>query len=60
MNGNIISMVIGAVIALVGTAVTLGTYQAASGGGQFVVAWGAILFGALQFLSGLIRHLRSN
>ena len=41
---------------LVGHLVTVVTYQAASkSGGHYLVAWGAILFGGLQFLRGLVR-----
>jgi hypothetical protein len=38
-----------------GIAVTVGTYIAAEerGGGYYVVAWGAMLCGGLQFLRGL-------
>ena len=28
---------------------------AATGGGKYVVAWGAIVFGAIQFFRGLIQ-----
>jgi hypothetical protein len=36
-----------------GTVVTVGTYAAASGGGTYVVAWGAIVVGAIKWLRGL-------
>ncbi len=38
-----------------GLAVTAITYQAAAdmGGGRFLIAWGAVLVGAVQFLRGL-------
>lgn len=36
-----------------GVVVTVLTFQAAAGGGQFVIAWGAILFGAIQFFRGM-------
>ncbi len=39
----------GALWCIVGTVVTIATYSAASGGGTYVVAWGAIGFGAIQF-----------
>jgi hypothetical protein len=45
-------MVSGFLWAAGGTAVTLATYEAASGGGAYVVAWGAIVFGAFDFLRG--------
>jgi hypothetical protein len=40
-----------------GIAVTAYTYSAASGGGIYVVAWGAIVFGGWQFVKGLIAFL---
>ncbi len=39
-----------------GLAVTLYTHVAASGGGTYVVAWGAIIFGGWQFVKGLIHY----
>ena len=36
-----------------GILVTVVTYCAASGGGTYVVAWGAIVFGAIRFFQGL-------
>ena len=36
-----------------GIVVTLVTYNAASNGGTYIIAWGAILFGGIQFLKGL-------
>lgn len=47
-------MIFGALWCIGGTVVTVATYSAASGGGSYVVAWGAILFGAIQFIKGLI------
>lgn len=48
------NMVIGGLICLVGIVITVATYSAASeGGGRYVVAWGAILFGAVRFFRGL-------
>lgn len=47
------NMVIGGIICLVGVAITLGTYASATPGGRFTVAWGAILFGGIQFMRGL-------
>lgn len=48
------NMAIGGVVFLIGVIVTVATYAAASGpgGGRYVIAWGAIVFGALQFLRG--------
>ncbi len=36
-----------------GAVITAATYSAASGGGTYVVTWGAIIFGAIQMLAGL-------
>jgi hypothetical protein len=41
-----------------GTAVTLYTLNAASGGGTYVVAWGAIIFGVVDFFRGLIGYMK--
>jgi hypothetical protein len=46
-------MLYGALWCIGGIVVTVGTMSAASGGGTYVVAWGAILFGAIQFLQGM-------
>src|SRR5436305_642643 len=49
------NMLAGALWCIGGAVVTAATYQMASGpeGGHYVVAWGAIFFGALQFFNGL-------
>ena len=51
------NMVFGALWCLGGIALTALTYQAAAnaGGGRVVLAWGAILFGGIQFVRGLIQ-----
>ncbi|MEX2459548.1 MAG: hypothetical protein WD770_11265 [Actinomycetota bacterium] len=52
-----VRMWIGGAVAVIGILVTVITYSAASsgsGGGRYVVAWGAIVFGALAFLQGLV------
>ena len=51
-------MAIGAGFCIVGLMITIATYAAATssrGGGSYFVAWGAIIFGALQFFRGLAR-----
>lgn len=48
------NMLFGALWCVGGIIVTALTYQAASGGGRYVIAWGAILFGAVQFIRGAI------
>jgi hypothetical protein len=46
------NMLIGGIICVIGIVVTLGTMAASAGGGSYVVAWGAIVFGGLQFVRG--------
>lgn len=50
-------MVIGGLWAAGGAAVTIATYSASASGGRYVVAWGAIIFGAFQFVRGLVEFL---
>jgi hypothetical protein len=52
------NMLVGGLWCAGGAIVTFLTYALASGGGTYVVAWGAIAFGALQFLSGLYGSVR--
>ncbi len=55
------SMALGAVVAFVGILVTAVTYSAAAvspSGGSYLVAYGAIMFGGLQFLRGLWRWMQ--
>lgn len=50
------NMLIGALWAIGGLVVTVATYSAASArGGTYVVAWGAVIFGGVQFVQGLIQ-----
>lgn len=44
-----VSMTKNVIIFAIGLAVTLVTFMAAEGGGTYVVAWGAILFGGINF-----------
>jgi hypothetical protein len=48
----------GALWAIGGTIVTLWTYSAAGPGDTYVIAWGAIGFGAVDFLWGLLNWIR--
>jgi hypothetical protein len=50
-------MVIGGLICAVGVVVTLATYNeaASNGGGSYIIAWGAIVFGGIRFLRGVAR-----
>lgn len=52
-------LIVGGLWCLGGTVVTVATWSMASGGGSYVVAWGAILFGGIQFVRGLARKLSS-
>lgn len=46
-------MVSGLLWAIGGTIVTVATYEAASEGGTYFIAWGAIVFGIIDFFRGL-------
>lgn len=59
-NASFNRMARGGIIFLIGAAVTLATYSAAQGGGTYVVAWGAILFGGFDFLAGLMGVMGQN
>lgn len=50
----------GSLWALGGTLVTLATLSAAKGGGSYVVAWGAIVLGAVQLLQGLFQYKKTS
>ena len=51
-------MLYGALWCIGGTAVTVVTYSLASKGAPFIVAFGAIIFGAIQFFRGLVQWIR--
>lgn len=52
------NMLYGALWCIGGLLVTALTYAAASeGGGTYVVTWGAVIFGAIQFFKGLFQRL---
>lgn len=52
-------MIFGALWAIGGTVATVIGYSAASGGGKYIVFWGAILFGAVDFIAGLSAYIGS-
>ena len=59
--GAVIMIVVGAVMAILGLAVTVASYTAAAAGprgGSFLIWWGPILFGAVVVLLGIVRLLR--
>ncbi len=50
------NIVVGGLWCFGGIAVTAVTYaNASSGGGRYVMAWGAIIFGAIQMIRGFIQ-----
>lgn len=54
------NMLFGALWCIGGIVVTAVTYDAAAsspGGGKYIVAWGAILFGGIQCLKGFFQFL---
>ncbi len=54
------NMIVGALVCAVGLAVTIATYGHAvhsPGGGVYIVAWGAIAFGAWRFARGLRQRM---
>jgi hypothetical protein len=53
------NMLYGALWCIGGIVVTALSFQAAAnaGGGKYVLAWGAILFGGIQFFRGMIQSL---
>lgn len=51
------NMLYGALWCIGGLVVTVISFSAASAGGRYVLAWGAIIFGAIQFLRGLFQYL---
>lgn len=53
------NMMIGGLICVVGIIITAATYSGASGGGRYVIAWGAIIFGAIRFFQGLAQSSSS-
>jgi hypothetical protein len=53
-------LIYGALWAIGGTVAIVATYSAASAGGKHVIAWGAIVFGVIEFLCGLHLLDRSN
>lgn len=47
------NMAAGAVVCIIGILVTAVTYSAARDGQSYIIAWGAIVFGAVRFFRGL-------
>lgn len=53
------NMAMGALWFIGGLLVTLATYSSAQGGGTYVIAYGAIIAGAIQFLIGAVQLSKS-
>ena len=56
------NMGLGALWFIGGSAVTLFSYEAAAetpGGGHYFLAWGAIIFGGIQFVKGVIQYCQA-
>ena len=51
-------MIYGLLWTIGGTAITIATFSAASGGGFYIVAWGAIIWGIIDFFRGLFGWLK--
>ena len=47
-------MVIGAVMLIIGLAITFGTMSMASNGGTYLLCWGPIIFGFIRLVTGFI------
>jgi hypothetical protein len=59
-NSGNTNMLIGGIVCVVGMVITVATYSAASeGGGRYVIAWGAIIWGAIQFFRGMAQSSQS-
>jgi hypothetical protein len=50
-------MIVGGLVVAGGLIVTIVSAASASGGGRYVFAWGAILFGAIAFIRGLFSYM---
>ena len=53
------NMLIGGIVCAVGILISVGTHAAAKPEGQYLLAWGAILFGVIQFIRGLFQWMSS-
>ena len=55
------NMVLGAIICIIGIAITAGTYSAASSsGGSYTICYGAIAVGFLRFITGFFGWIGGN
>lgn len=56
-SAGIKNMLYGALWCIGGLSFTIWTYTSAQPGGRYVLAWGAVVFGAIQFFKGLSQRL---
>ncbi len=54
------NMLYGALWLIGGIVVTVVSYSAASGGGTYLITWGAIIFGGFQFVQGLYQYMTAS
>ena len=60
MKQGLVTMAVGLLAAVVGLVISIGSYAAvAHSGGHYVIAWGAVVFGAFTFVRGLFQLLRA-
>jgi hypothetical protein len=53
------TMLYGFLLCFAGAAITVVSYSFATSGGTYIVSWGAIILGGIQFLRGLFQYLRA-
>lgn len=53
MDAHDTDMLRGGITFVIGLVITIWTYASALNGGVYVVAWGAIIFGAIRFFRGM-------
>ena len=56
---GITNMWVGGAFFVVGLIVTIVSYSSAAAGGNYYLCWGAIIFGLIQFIQGLIQFLKA-
>jgi uncharacterized membrane protein len=52
-------MIRGLILTTVGIIITGATYLIAEPGGKFLICWGAVLFGVIDFLAGFFGWIRN-
>ena len=54
-NSGSSDIAVGLALMAIGILITVVTYNAAAGGGVYVVAWGPVIFGFIRLMRGLTR-----